>query len=231
MTEVCKCNLPIQDCAPRNCLRLETRGDYTARENAWPRPDLYAYPTEGEGWKCPACGSGKWPCCGANPAAGGDITQPQATEADGPTVTDADLLRYDAVVTIPANDDEVFTVPLISLPYHLASRADWMRGSFKIEARSGSVPLTPICDSNPRTDGQPWESWEGNGPCHDCGNRNVVWTTDSATWRAVMGTETNEAGLLCPSCFIIRAFKSGVDGVWTVVAPVPLNQQTTETGQ
>lgn len=74
-----------------------------------------------------------------------------------------------------------------------------------------------MCPSNPRTDGQPWEPWEGNGPCQDCGGRNVCWTTDSATWEAVMG---DLGALLCPSCFVVRAHHAGIRTMWRLVPDV-----------
>jgi hypothetical protein len=75
-----------------------------------------------------------------------------------------------------------------------------------------------ICDSNPRTDGKPWEPWEGNGPCQDCGGRNVVWFTDSPIWNQVMG---GEEGLLCPTCFIVRAHRAGMAPIWRLVPDPP----------
>ena len=28
--------------------------------------------------------------------------------------------------------------------------------------------------------------WEGNGPCGDCGGRNIVWNTAHELWETVM---------------------------------------------
>jgi hypothetical protein len=81
------------------------------------------------------------------------------------------------------------------------------------------VTSRTMCASNPRTDGQPWEPWEGNGPCQDCGRRNVCWYAPNEVWNRVMG---NEAGLLCPSCFVVRALGAGLDVVWRI----DLDEQT-----
>jgi hypothetical protein len=80
---------------------------------------------------------------------------------------------------------------------------------------AAASPERRLCSSNPRTDGAPWEPWEGNGPCQDCSARNVLWFTTNATWNTVMGPDG--AGLLCPSCFAIRAHAAGLDCTWRLV--------------
>lgn len=78
--------------------------------------------------------------------------------------------------------------------------------------------MRPMCDSTPRTDDEPWEPWEGNGPCQDCGGRNVVWVAPNHIWNSVMQSSVNKAGVgfLCPNCFIVRAFYAGHRVVWSL---------------
>lgn len=54
------------------------------------------------------------------------------------------------------------------------------------------------------------EPWEGNGPCADCEGRSPYWHVPDEIWDAVMGDVS--AGVVCPVCFTIRAWKAGIDG-------------------
>jgi hypothetical protein len=69
------------------------------------------------------------------------------------------------------------------------------------------------CEDTPRYDNAPAEPWEGNGPCQECGARNVVWATTSETWDRVMH---GPKGTVCPMCFIKRAWDEGILSAWRI---------------
>ncbi len=53
----------------------------------------------------------------------------------------------------------------------------------------------------------------GDGPCHDCGSPNIVWSTDSALWNPVIGgpnATDDPGGLLCVPCFAGHAERLGL---------------------
>lgn len=62
------------------------------------------------------------------------------------------------------------------------------------------------------------EPWEGNGPCMDCQGRSPYWHALNDVWDAVMANEHSEAsgatpgGVICPTCFVIRAWQKGIEG-------------------
>ncbi len=64
----------------------------------------------------------------------------------------------------------------------------------------------------------PWEPADGDSKCQMCSRPNAVWWVQSEVWNAVMGSE---AGILCPSCFIVRANLSGLArrGAWQLYPP------------
>ena len=47
--------------------------------------------------------------------------------------------------------------------------------------------------------------------CQECGGPNPVWLVDNEIWNAVMG---DEGGILCPTCFMIKADDGHV--IWKV---------------
>jgi hypothetical protein len=55
--------------------------------------------------------------------------------------------------------------------------------------------------------------------CDDCGGQNVAWLAPSPVWNAVVRTANPEVAdpMLCPTCFILRAEKAGMDKVWMVI--------------
>lgn len=54
----------------------------------------------------------------------------------------------------------------------------------------------------------PTEPWEGDGPCQDCGGKNIVWFTDNKLFNRVM---PNGAGILCVNCFVRRSYAVGIN--------------------
>lgn len=56
--------------------------------------------------------------------------------------------------------------------------------------------------------------------CEDCGGANVVWHTPSPIWNKVCRPEGYRCDpMICPTCFIIRAEKAGVQPTSWRVAP------------
>lgn len=58
------------------------------------------------------------------------------------------------------------------------------------------------------------EAVRGDGPCADCGTLdNFVWFTDNVFWNAVTGErvvhEDKTGAILCPACFVTRAYEAG----------------------
>lgn len=63
------------------------------------------------------------------------------------------------------------------------------------------------------------EPWEGDGPCQDCGAKNVTWFTDSPLWNRVMSKAN--VGIVCVTCFVKRASVAGVNPTaWKLVPEV-----------
>jgi len=56
---------------------------------------------------------------------------------------------------------------------------------------------------------------DDNEHCGDCGRPYaIVWQAETALWHSIMG---NDAGLLCPDCFDIRAARANIHIMWHVV--------------
>lgn len=66
-------------------------------------------------------------------------------------------------------------------------------------------------------------SWEGNGPCKDCGGANIRWHAPHDLWMSVVECIGGGGGLLCPTCFVKRAYAKGVDRYMWLLMPVPYN--------
>ncbi len=66
-----------------------------------------------------------------------------------------------------------------------------------------------------------WRPEDGDAVCQECGAANPVWWAENELWNAVMGSE---AGILCPTCFIITAQRQGYGraGAWQVYPPASL---------
>jgi len=83
--------------------------------------------------------------------------------------------------------------------------------------------------ANLRFDGAPAEPWEGNGPCKDCGGRNWPWKAPHELWESVMECEPGSGGVVCATCFVVRAHAKGLglgNGLAWLVAPVPAGFDT-----
>lgn len=54
--------------------------------------------------------------------------------------------------------------------------------------------------------------------CDDCDGPNVVWHAPNDLWNKVCRPDGETAAdpMLCPRCFIARAFKTGIDVAWNV---------------
>jgi hypothetical protein len=66
-------------------------------------------------------------------------------------------------------------------------------------------------------------TWEGTGPCDECGGSNIRWTAPYELWDAVMDAKAgvSTGGIKCPQCFVRRAWNKGLTDVnWSIV-PVP----------
>lgn len=73
-------------------------------------------------------------------------------------------------------------------------------------ARAGLLGVTPRASLAPT-------HLPGDGPCHDCGGTNIVWSTDSTLWNLVIGgpaATDDPGGLLCVPCFVGRAEALGL---------------------
>jgi hypothetical protein len=49
--------------------------------------------------------------------------------------------------------------------------------------------------------------------CQLCGGQNVTWFAPNELWNQVMG---NPNGIVCPTCFILKAQSAGVVNVWRI---------------
>jgi|ERR1039458_519599 hypothetical protein len=72
------------------------------------------------------------------------------------------------------------------------------------------------------------EPWEGNGPCMDCEGRSPYWHAPNDLWQRVMDREGefdhhDPPGLICPVCFVIRAWKKDLPEfrAWWTWTPIP----------
>jgi len=63
----------------------------------------------------------------------------------------------------------------------------------------------------------------GDGPCQDCGRPYPAWFAPHEVWNLVMGgpiATDDPGGLLCPTCFLIRADREGVrPPAWRIFPP------------
>lgn len=63
----------------------------------------------------------------------------------------------------------------------------------------------------------------GDGPCDDCGKPYPPWMAPHDVWNLVMGgpdAKDDPGGMLCPTCFIVRAERAGEHHIWDF-APRP----------
>ena len=67
------------------------------------------------------------------------------------------------------------------------------------------------------------EPWEGDGPCEDCGGKNVRWHAPFEIWDSVMDTEpgVSTGGVRCVLCFVRRAWDKGLTDVNWELVPIP----------
>ena len=67
------------------------------------------------------------------------------------------------------------------------------------------------------------EPWHGNGPCRDCGGPNIRWTAPPELWDSVTGASpgVSTGGILCPACFVRRAWGMGLQRVNWALVPIP----------
>ena len=60
---------------------------------------------------------------------------------------------------------------------------------------------------------------KGDWSCQECKGLNPLWWAPSDVWNLVMGgpgAKDDPGGVLCPTCFMHKAFKAGVRVVWSV---------------
>jgi hypothetical protein len=66
---------------------------------------------------------------------------------------------------------------------------------------------------------QDWEPMDGDERCQSCGRPNPVWFTDNDVWNTVMPDD----GILCPTCFMLKADDAMGQPIWSVgYRPAPL---------
>lgn len=74
------------------------------------------------------------------------------------------------------------------------------------------------------------EHLRGDGPCQDCGATNIAWFADNVFWNAVMGgpeARDDPGGIVCVTCFVIRADAAGYDPrAWRLSPEWPWRQHT-----
>lgn len=71
------------------------------------------------------------------------------------------------------------------------------------------------------------ETRGGDGPCEDCGLRYPPWSAPNEVWNLVMGgpdATDDPGGLLCPTCFAVRAERAGQQRIWRIVVVRPPHQ-------
>ena len=73
---------------------------------------------------------------------------------------------------------------------------------------------------------RPWRPEDGDSRCQECGRANPVWWAEDEVWNLVMGGDAQReaGGILCPTCFIIKATERGHcrSGAWQLYPPAPL---------
>lgn len=66
------------------------------------------------------------------------------------------------------------------------------------------------------------EPWEGNGPCDDCGGPSIPWHAPHELWESVMECKPGHGGLVCPTCFVKRAYAKGITRyIWDLIPRPP----------
>ncbi len=65
---------------------------------------------------------------------------------------------------------------------------------------------------------EPWKPSDGDTKCQKCFGLNPVWYCDSLMWNTVMG---NDGGILCPTCFMLKAQAAGSCTLWEVACRKP----------
>ena len=66
-----------------------------------------------------------------------------------------------------------------------------------------------------------WRVGDGDTRCQQCTRLNPCWWVEAKIWNEVMGSE---AGVLCPTCFLVRCDEKGVGrtGAWQLYPPANL---------
>ena len=68
------------------------------------------------------------------------------------------------------------------------------------------------------------ETRGGDGPCQDCGQPYPPWSAPNEVWNRIMGgpeADDDPGGMLCPTCFAVRAERAGQRHIWRLVPRVP----------
>ena len=61
----------------------------------------------------------------------------------------------------------------------------------------------------------------GDGPCEDCGQSTISWFVNNLMWNTVCRSSGYDRDpMLCPSCFVQRAARRGIEATWELV-PTP----------
>jgi hypothetical protein len=77
-----------------------------------------------------------------------------------------------------------------------------------------SEPKTPA--TSPAAPGSAIPSDHPEAICDDCHGPNVVWFAPNHLWNKVVRRHELKDPMLCPRCFILRAWADGIDGSWVV---------------
>lgn len=67
------------------------------------------------------------------------------------------------------------------------------------------------------------ETRGGDGPCEDCGKPYPPWSAPNEVWNVVLGgpdANDDPGGMLCPTCFAVRAERAGHAHIWRLVPRV-----------
>jgi hypothetical protein len=60
-----------------------------------------------------------------------------------------------------------------------------------------------------------WKPEDGDTVCQLCGGENPCWFAPNDLWNKVMG---GEPGILCPTCFLVKAAAIRPETVWQINA-------------